>query len=75
MNDIYYVRGGPFINLDFRVYDNWGREIFQTSDQEEGWDGTENRSNVPVGVYVYTIKATNIEGETFDYSGRINLFR
>jgi hypothetical protein len=30
---------------------------------------------VPVGVYVYTIKATNIDGETFDSSGRINLFR
>jgi len=74
-NDVYFVRGGPFTQLDFRVYDNWGREIFQTTDQEVGWDGTENGSEVPVGVYVYTIKATNLEGETFDYSGRINLFR
>ncbi|MCZ4408792.1 PKD domain-containing protein, partial [Cryomorphaceae bacterium 1068] len=74
-NDVYFVRGGPFITLDFKVYDNWGREIFQTTDQEIGWDGTENGSEVPVGVYVYTIKATNLEGETFDYSGRINLFR
>ncbi len=74
-NDVYLVRGGPFTQLDFRVYDNWGREIFQTTDQEVGWDGTENGSEVPVGVYVYTIKATNLDGETFDYSGRINLFR
>jgi gliding motility-associated-like protein len=74
-NDLYYVRGGPFIKLDFKVYDNWGREIFQTINQEVGWDGTENGSDVPVGVYVYTIKATNLDGETFDYSGRINLFR
>jgi gliding motility-associated-like protein len=74
-NDVYFVRGGPFITLDFKVYDNWGREIFQTTNQEVGWDGTENGSEVPVGVYVYTIKATNLEGVTFDYSGRINLFR
>jgi gliding motility-associated-like protein len=74
-NDVYFVRGGPFIQLDFRVYDNWGREIFKTNDQEIGWDGTDNGSEVPVGVYVYTIKATNMDGETFDYSGRINLFR
>ncbi|HKK38521.1 MAG TPA: gliding motility-associated C-terminal domain-containing protein, partial [Cryomorphaceae bacterium] len=74
-NDVYFVRGGPFIQLDFKVYDNWGREIFQTTDQEIGWDGTENGSEVPVGVYVYTIKATNLDGETFDSSGRINLFR
>ena len=74
-NDVYYVRGGPFFKLDFKVYDNWGREVFQTINQEVGWDGTENGSDVPVGVYVYTIKATNLDGETFDYSGRINLFR
>jgi gliding motility-associated-like protein len=74
-NDVYFVRGGPFITIDFKVYDNWGREIFQTTAQEVGWDGTENGSDVPVGVYVYTIKATNIDGETFDSSGRINLFR
>jgi gliding motility-associated-like protein len=74
-NDVYFVRGGPFITIDFKIYDNWGREIFQTTAQEVGWDGTENGSDVPVGVYVYTIKATNIDGETFDSSGRINLFR
>jgi gliding motility-associated-like protein len=75
INDVYFVRGGPFTQLDFRVYDNWGREIFKTTDQEIGWDGTDNGSDSPIGVYVYTIKATNFEGETFDYSGRINLFR
>jgi len=75
LNDVYYVRGGPFTQLDFRIYDGWGREIFQTNDQEKGWDGTENGSEVPVGVYVYTIKAINLNGDSFDYSGKINLFR
>jgi gliding motility-associated-like protein len=74
-NDVYYVRGGPFIELDFRVYDGWGREIWSTTDQEIGWDGTEGGKQSPVGVYVYTLKATNLEGEEYDFTGRINLLR
>jgi len=75
INDIYYVRGGPFTQLDFNVYDNWGRQIFQTTDQEVGWDGTVNGNEMPVGVYVYTIKAINVEGESYDFTGQIKLFR
>ncbi len=75
LNDVYFVRGGPFIELDFRVYDAWGSEIFKTTDQSVGWDGTEGGKQSPVGVYVYTVKATNLNGEQYDYSGRINLLR
>ncbi len=74
-NDVFFVRGGPFTVLDFKVYDGWGSQIFSTNNQDTGWDGTENGKQSPVGVYVYTIKATNIDGAAFDYSGRINLFR
>jgi gliding motility-associated-like protein len=74
-NDVFYVRGGPFTELDFRVYDGWGREIFQTSSQDIGWDGTENGKQSPTGVYVYTIVAVNDLGQAFDYSGRITLLR
>jgi len=75
MNDIYFVRGGPFLEMDFRVYDGWGSEIFQTISQDIGWDGTEGGKQSPTGVYVYTIKATNLSGQSYDYSGRITLLR
>jgi gliding motility-associated-like protein len=75
MNDVFFVRGGPFIELDFRVYDSWGAEIFATTDQEIGWDGFINGNQAPTGVYVYTINAVNLEGESFEGTGKINLFR
>ncbi len=75
VNDVYFVRGGPFIALDFKIYDAWGSEIFSTSDQKLGWDGSSGGKQMPVGVYVYTVVATTLEGETFDYTGRINLLR
>ncbi len=75
MNDVYLVRGGPFTELEFTVYDGWGSEIFKTTDQNIGWDGTEGGKQSPTGVYVYTVKATNLKGDSFDYSGKINLIR
>jgi gliding motility-associated-like protein len=75
LNDVFYVRGGPFSALEFRVYNGWGQEIFSTIDQELGWDGTQGGEQLPLGIYVYTIKATTILGASFDYSGKINLIR
>lgn len=75
LNDVYFVRGGPFTVMDFKVYNGWGQEVFSSTDQEAGWDGTQNGKQLPVGVYVYTLKATNTLGNTFDMSGKINLLR
>ena len=75
MNDVYLVRGGPFTELEFTIYDGWGSEIFKTTDQNIGWDGTEDGKQSPVGVYVYSVRATNLNGDKFDYSGKINLIR
>ncbi|NEN24133.1 T9SS type B sorting domain-containing protein [Cryomorpha ignava] len=75
INDVYLVRGGPFTELEFTVYDGWGSKIFKTTDQNIGWDGTEGGKQSPVGVYVYTVRATNLTGDDFDYSGKINLIR
>ena len=75
LNDVYYVRGGPFTNMDFRVYNGWGHEVFVSTQQEIGWDGTQDGKQLPLGVYVYTIKATTTEGESYEYTGKINLIR
>ncbi len=75
LNDVYIVRGGPFTELEFSIYDGWGRMIFKSIDQEIGWDGTEGGKQSPVGAYVYTVKAINLNGDKFDYSGKINLIR
>jgi gliding motility-associated-like protein len=75
-NDILFVRGGPYSDLDFRIYNNWGELIFQTNDQSIGWDGNRNGIPQPVGVYVFTLSATSISGQKYkDASGDITLIR
>ncbi|MBK8924324.1 MAG: gliding motility-associated C-terminal domain-containing protein [Crocinitomicaceae bacterium] len=53
-NDIYIIRGGPFETVDFKIYNNWGQLVFSTTDPNEGWNGTYNNEDAPIGVYTWT---------------------
>jgi gliding motility-associated-like protein len=74
-NDILFVRGGPFMQLQFRVYNQWGEMIFETNDQTTGWDGTKQGKEQPGGVYVYTVVATMLDGQQQTISGDVTLLR
>ncbi len=62
------------------IYDRWGKLVYETQNLEEGWDGTFNGENCPVGVYAYVAKYT-LEGnaakagETFEKAGSVSLVR
>ena len=74
-NDSLIVRGGPFTELLFNVYNEWGNLIYSTSDVTKGWDGTFHGVEQPIGVYVYTIKAVAINNREYKISGEITLIR
>lgn len=74
-NDMLFVYGGPFTELDFKVYNNWGELIFTTNDQSIGWDGTYKGAPQPVGVFVYVLKATTPDGKLHELSGDVTLLR
>lgn len=74
-NDLLFVYGGPFDNLDFKVYNNWGELVFQTSDQATGWDGTHRGVPQPIGVFVWTLVATTPDGTVHEKAGDVTLLR
>jgi gliding motility-associated-like protein len=76
-NDYFWVRGGPFTDLELRVYNNWGELIFVGTGtrQTDGWDGTYKGVPQPVGVYVYTAHAVTPDGKEYNLSGDVTLIR
>jgi gliding motility-associated-like protein len=38
-----------------RIFDRWGKEIFYTTDINQGWDGYFKGEPVPDGVYVVRV--------------------
>ncbi|RBL93283.1 Ig-like domain-containing protein [Chitinophaga flava] len=75
MNDMLFVYGTAIAQLEFRVYNQWGQLVFSTKDLHQGWDGTMNGQNQPVGVYVYIVKATMQDGSIVTKKGNVTLMR
>jgi gliding motility-associated-like protein len=67
-------RGVATLNY-FRIYDRWGVEVFQTTDIDNGWDGTYKGTAQPVGVYVYVFEALASDGTVFQKQGNVTLLR
>lgn len=59
----------------YAIYNRWGTKVFETSDINEGWDGSYNGEEQPMGVYVYTIEATLPNGNTISKQGNVTLVR
>lgn len=74
-NDIIYVRSERISSLRFYIYNQWGEQVFHSSDQAYGWDGTYKGKMVPVGGYVYTLKALMNNGQELSRKGIITLIR
>jgi gliding motility-associated-like protein len=74
-NDILYVRGGPFEKMQFRVYNNWGELVFQSTDQNIGWDGTVSGIDQPMSVYVWVLDVDSYNGKKVHKSGDVTLMR
>lgn len=72
-NDIVKVFGNYIGSIDFRIFNQWGQLLFQTTDPAMGWDGKHKGVLQPVGVYVYTLKVIRQDGTEVIKKGSINL--
>lgn len=56
-NDVLYIEGSGLTNIYWAIYDRWGNLLFETFDQNHGWDGTKRGLSMDSGTYVYYLKA------------------
>jgi gliding motility-associated-like protein len=73
-DDVFLIRGGPFEKLELIVYNTWGQQIFESTDQVVGWDGTQNGKPVAQGLFVYSVKVT-VDAVDYPYVGKVILIR
>jgi gliding motility-associated-like protein len=59
----------------FRIYNRWGNKVFETSNINEGWDGTFHGTPQPYDVYVYEIEAVSSDGNVIKKYGNVTLIR
>ncbi|HEY4800356.1 MAG TPA: PKD domain-containing protein, partial [Bacteroidia bacterium] len=75
VNDILYVRGGLLKEMDWRIYNEWGNELFHATSQDQGWDGKYRGQLQSATRYIYTLKATTYSGEEINMKGNVTILR
>ena len=74
-NDILKVLGKGIVDLELVIYDRWGEKVFETTDQNIGWDGTYKGRELNTAVFVYYLKINAINGETIKEKGNITVMK
>ena len=74
-NNTYGISVIGAIDFEFLIFNRWGELIYQTTDQNFGWDGSYNGILAPDGVYVYKAKVRDREYKVHDFKGMITLLR
>ncbi|WP_165917309.1 choice-of-anchor J domain-containing protein [Flaviaesturariibacter aridisoli] len=59
----------------FRVYDRMGREVFNSTTINPGWDGTINGKNAPSDIYVWVADGYDQKGNPMKKTGHVSLLR
>jgi gliding motility-associated-like protein len=74
-NGYFKVTGFGITRLSFKIFNRWGQMVFQSTDQNIGWDGTYQGVLQPLGVYVYTVEAEFSNGKRANRKGDVTLLR
>jgi len=62
-------------SYDFRVFNRWGQQVFESSRPGEGWDGTYNNDPAPAGIYVYRLVFRGYNKKDINRTGTVTLLR
>lgn len=74
-NDILFVRGNMITELYFAVYDRWGELVFETKDQNKGWDGIYKGMKADPAVFAWYLNAKCYNGDQLKKQGNTTLIR
>ncbi len=74
---LYALEGSRDVyrQYEFVVFNRWGKEVFRTSDVRAGWSGLINGKPAPEGLYIYSIKISDVSGIPHHYKGEVILLR
>ncbi|MFW6248597.1 MAG: gliding motility-associated C-terminal domain-containing protein, partial [Bacteroidota bacterium] len=61
--------------ISWKIYNRWGELLFETSDKNEGWDGTYKGKMQNVDTYVYVAKVETLKGNIVTRTGSFTLLK
>lgn len=75
VNDLLLVFGNTIETMRLVIYNQWGQELFISTDRQKGWDGTYKGNQSPAGRYSYALEVKTQSGNKITKAGSFNLVR
>ncbi|MBA2248652.1 MAG: PKD domain-containing protein [Chitinophagaceae bacterium] len=75
VNSVVKVVGFGITDIKWSIYNRWGQKVFETTDRNQGWDGTFKGKLQAMDVYTYTLDVTYFDGKKLRRTGDITLLR
>ncbi|MEI8205065.1 MAG: T9SS type B sorting domain-containing protein, partial [Bacteroidota bacterium] len=76
-NDVFLIIGKTFETYDLKIFNRWGKLLFETHSAYEGWNGEVNKNPCPASTYYYTLEYTDkfYPSEVKRINGSVTLLR
>ena len=74
-NEILFVKGEGVIDMQFVIYNRYGQKVFESYDQNIGWDGYLNGKPENPGVFVWYLDYTLVDGSRNSKKGNVTLIK
>jgi len=75
VNDEWRVIGFHLREFQLQIFNRWGKQLFESRNLEDGWDGTFQGQKVPEGVYTWVVRGTGYNGQRYTFGGTVTLMR
>ncbi|MBU6261747.1 MAG: PKD domain-containing protein, partial [Bacteroidetes bacterium] len=59
----------------FRIYDRWGKLVFETNNLTESWNGLVNGKQAPLESYAWTVACVDADGKLLLRKGMVTMIR
>jgi gliding motility-associated-like protein len=66
---------GQLAAYNLQVYNRWGELVFESTNQDNSWNGTFEGEDQPIGSFVYYLTYQDLDGETFAQQGSVTVVR
>ena len=74
-NELFQVEYNAVKTFVARIFDRWGKPVYEWEDVKTGWDGTYKGNEAPEGTYFFVINGTDIKDQEFEEKGTVILIR
>lgn len=75
VNDVFKVRINGLKNMLLEIYNRWGLKVFETTNINEGWNGTYKDQPAPLDTYGYYFTGECVQGEKISSKGNVTILK